>query len=582
MDLRTDIYKFKELFPDKAGKYAQKLHIKADDIDFVRKQIPIDPEDIKVEDGERSVIRLITTPRLDRDSDILLPSGAMLDDFRAAPTCLFAHNYQSLPVAKDIWLKVTNKGILAKSQYASHAFAEDVYQCIKGGFLTSNSVGFIPAEIIPQDKKDEFAKYQDILEKDYGVDKEESSRARQIISKWILLEHSDVPVASNASSLNLSISKGVLPIKTQSFKKYFDLSTPTATPVDPPDEVIDKQAEASTDPPADAPEFQDDAEVAETELANDVPTVVEEATEAEPVLEPIETPELGAIGAVEAEAKETEPVVETEAVEAEAKEESPVIGETRTDIEPWEGEELTLVAEGVIHDDGTAEVTDEVEGALDNTDLAELVGAENEPTLLALDEPIPEPEILELDTLVDEGDIRATKVKELTDIGAIVERTIDPENLNLEPPADFDEAAHEPDDHADLKEALSIIKSLKLDLTELKEGRVLSQQSRTIVKTAIESLDELKERIDTALTDLRKLYEATEPRGRGDEVDTGEVEKAAEILELEPEELEPEQVTVPLELIAQLVKEQMSNVGIGTLINQAVQDKLDALKGIVK
>ena len=82
MELRTDRYKLKEIFPERAKRYAQKLHIKADEIEYVRKGIPIDPSDITIEEGERAAIRLITTPRLDRDGEILLPDGAILDDFR--------------------------------------------------------------------------------------------------------------------------------------------------------------------------------------------------------------------------------------------------------------------------------------------------------------------------------------------------------------------------------------------------------------------------------------------------------------------------------------------------------------------
>jgi len=108
MELRTDRFKFKDLFPDKAKKYAQKLHIKADEIEFVRKGIPIDPKDIEIKEGERAAIRYVTTPHLDRDSEILVPTGAMLDDFRQSPSVLYGHDYRSLPIGKDLWIKPHN------------------------------------------------------------------------------------------------------------------------------------------------------------------------------------------------------------------------------------------------------------------------------------------------------------------------------------------------------------------------------------------------------------------------------------------------------------------------------------------
>ena len=233
MELRTDRYKLKDIFPERAKKYAQKLHVKADEIEYVKKGIPIDPADISIEEGERAAIRLITTPRLDRDGEILLPDGAVLDDFRQSPSVLFGHDYSSLPVGKDVWIKASKKGILAKTVYANHQFAEDVFQCVKGGFLNSNSVGFIPIERIGQND----ARFKDIvdrLEKDYGVSRDEANEAKAIYTKWLLLEHSDVPVASNAQSLNIAVSKGELILDSKQFKDELGIPESISEPISEP------------------------------------------------------------------------------------------------------------------------------------------------------------------------------------------------------------------------------------------------------------------------------------------------------------------------------------------------------------
>lgn len=211
MDLRTERCKLYEIFPEKAETYAARLGIKSGEIEFVRKGIPIDPKDISIKEGERAAVRLITTPHLDRDGEILVSSGALLDDFRQAPTVLYAHQYQDLPIGSDEWIKISNRGILAKTKYATHKFAEDVYQCVKDGHLRSNSVGFIPVDSHSMEKDREgFIHWQDVLEREYGIAREESGKAKTICSRWILLEHSDVPVASNAQSLNIAVSKGLL------------------------------------------------------------------------------------------------------------------------------------------------------------------------------------------------------------------------------------------------------------------------------------------------------------------------------------------------------------------------------------
>lgn len=242
MELRTDRYTLKDLIygnkekglesiketnPTKAqelGKYAQKLHRKLGDIVFVRKGIPIDPKDISIKEGERAAVRLISTANLDRDGEILIPKGVELDDFRQSPSVLYAHDYKGLPIGSDQWIKVVPQGILAKTAYAKHQFAEDVYQCVKDKHLRSNSVGFIPVDFYSKDKdKEGFSQCQDVLEKEYGIPRDVSGKAQIIYSRWILLEHSDVPVASNAQSLNIAVSKGILNLQSERLKKDLEV-----------------------------------------------------------------------------------------------------------------------------------------------------------------------------------------------------------------------------------------------------------------------------------------------------------------------------------------------------------------------
>ena len=242
MELRTDRYTLKDLIhgneekglapiketnPTKAqelGKYAQKLHRKLDDIVFIRKGIPIEPKDIIIKEGERAAVRLVSTANLDRDGEILIPKGVMLDDFRQAPSVLYAHDYKGLPIGSDQWIKTVSQGILAKTVYAKHQFAEDVYQCVKDKHLRSNSVGFIPVDFHSMDTdKEGFSQCQDVLEKEYGIPRDVSGKAKTIYSKWILLEHSDVPVASNAQSLNIAVSKGILNLQSERLKKDLEV-----------------------------------------------------------------------------------------------------------------------------------------------------------------------------------------------------------------------------------------------------------------------------------------------------------------------------------------------------------------------
>jgi hypothetical protein len=84
-------------------------------------------------------------------------------------------------------------------------------------------VGFIPVEAVSPENKADFKSVQDSLDKDFGITHEESGKAQRIYTKWIMLEHSDVPVPSNAQSLNIAVGKGELEISTNKFKKEMEI-----------------------------------------------------------------------------------------------------------------------------------------------------------------------------------------------------------------------------------------------------------------------------------------------------------------------------------------------------------------------
>ncbi len=166
---------------------------------------------MEIKEGERAIIKYVSTATVDRDGEILMPDGADLKDFRKNPVVLFGHNYLSLPVGKDQWIKVDGRGIKAKTLYASveaNPLAEQVYQLQKEKILNTSSVGFIPVKVSERGT-DDYEKAIKKIETVYGISEKKSRNASRIYEKWILLEHSDVPVPSNPDALNIAIGKGV-------------------------------------------------------------------------------------------------------------------------------------------------------------------------------------------------------------------------------------------------------------------------------------------------------------------------------------------------------------------------------------
>lgn len=88
-----------------------------------------------------------STGSLDREGDILEPGGWKLDNFRTAPRLLWSHMAHELPIGKVSNIIVDALGNLvfdAELAEKENDFAKKVADLMRGGFLNTFSVGFIP------------------------------------------------------------------------------------------------------------------------------------------------------------------------------------------------------------------------------------------------------------------------------------------------------------------------------------------------------------------------------------------------------------------------------------------------------
>ncbi len=129
---------------------------------------------------------VISSSTQDRDGDILMPSGALLDDYRKNPIVLWAHDYRGLPLGKCPRIEVVGTQLQADVAFASTEFAQQVRGLIDEGILRGASVGFQP------------------LEWEYLSD-----GMGKRFTKWTLLEWSICALPSNPEALAVAKSKGL-------------------------------------------------------------------------------------------------------------------------------------------------------------------------------------------------------------------------------------------------------------------------------------------------------------------------------------------------------------------------------------
>jgi len=190
--------------PDWAKDALEKQGLNPEEAQFIRKGYDMPAENIEFKEGERASIDYISTKRIDRDNEIVVPKGAILDDYKKNPVVLWGHDYRGMPIGRSQWIKIDEKGVIAKTEYANTAKADEVYEYRKAGFPLAKSIGFIPLESV--EEKD----FKDLDLKELGLTGDDIKGAKRIYPKWLMLEYSDVPVPSNPDAVQLAVNKGLL------------------------------------------------------------------------------------------------------------------------------------------------------------------------------------------------------------------------------------------------------------------------------------------------------------------------------------------------------------------------------------
>ena len=101
-----------------------------------------------IDESKRQVTVVVSTGDVARDDAIIEQSGWVFDNYDRNPVVLWAHDDHSLPIAKAIpsLRQVTANELIETHQFAEHAQAEEVWNAVRGGFVSATSVRWLPGE----------------------------------------------------------------------------------------------------------------------------------------------------------------------------------------------------------------------------------------------------------------------------------------------------------------------------------------------------------------------------------------------------------------------------------------------------
>jgi phage head maturation protease len=147
-----------------------------------------------VDDDNRIVRFVFSDGSTDRMNDRINPDGWSLGNYRANPVVLFAHNSEAPPIGRARNVHSDGTRLLGDVEFMPpeiSEFADSIYKMVRGGYLKSGSVGFLPGSY----------RFADDESRPYGID---------FTSGHELLEFSIVPIPALPTALIDAAAKGLI------------------------------------------------------------------------------------------------------------------------------------------------------------------------------------------------------------------------------------------------------------------------------------------------------------------------------------------------------------------------------------
>ena len=171
-------------------------------VDFEFKRSPVYR---KGTDGKNTYTAVASTDALDRDREILVPRGVLIENFMKNPVMLNIHQMKHVPVGRVLSVSIDEKSVKFDFEFYDDEISAGLERMYQTGFMNAFSVGFLPKAYVPVWNLDDTVTSvavelpdgtsQTIDFSKYAV------RPWGIIPQWELLEISPVPVPSNPEAL---------------------------------------------------------------------------------------------------------------------------------------------------------------------------------------------------------------------------------------------------------------------------------------------------------------------------------------------------------------------------------------------
>ena len=172
------------------------------------------PASVTLEKG--MFVSTISTDSVDRDGEVLVPSGCNIKEFMKSATVFYNHEY-TMPIGKCVAFDRREHEIVATtkladrpSDYVGEWFPDFVRAMVEQGIVKCVSVGFSYATM---EAGSRIASSKDI--EMYGPE------VKRVTTKWKLREYSIAPLQANPDAVVTAVGKGLL--TAPQVKRWLDI-----------------------------------------------------------------------------------------------------------------------------------------------------------------------------------------------------------------------------------------------------------------------------------------------------------------------------------------------------------------------
>ncbi len=169
----------------------------------------------EVDEENKRIVHYASTKSMDSYGTVILPDAFDEKRFSKNPIVPWVHDYKSLPVARSMWRRSDETGLLCGTEFFPGEFPMEVFRYYALDFIRGWSVGFDYIDFVQAGSKKDSEEWEKIKEK-WGL----TDEPWIIFTKVDLWEYSAVPIPSNPDALTKELRDGK--VRTRAFRDLLE------------------------------------------------------------------------------------------------------------------------------------------------------------------------------------------------------------------------------------------------------------------------------------------------------------------------------------------------------------------------